>query len=107
MFSVLCIMVAEDKSILYKPADENSSTLTIFNKNGDDQTCSFSLGYWNMTFIIAAGLFLILAANSVECWKCALQPFKMQSQLQLYYAYQREIQRTLKMKNSSQLPQHI
>lgn len=106
MFSALHIMAAEYKSILYKPADENSSTFTICNKNGDDQTL-FSLGYWNVVFIIAAGLFLILAANSVKCWKCALQPFEMQSQLQLYYAYQKEIQRTFKMKNSCQLPEHI
>lgn len=88
-------------------ADRNSSTFTIYNKNGDDQTCSFSPRYWNVAFIIAAGPFLILAPTSVKCWKCALQPFKIQSQLQLYYAYQKEIQRTFKMKNACQLPEHI
>lgn len=67
MFSAQHIMVAEYKSILYKPADGNSSTFTICNENGDDQTCSFSLGYSNVSFIIAAGFFLILAANSVKC----------------------------------------
>lgn len=41
MFSALHIMVAEYKSILYKPVDGNNSTFTICNENGDDQTFIF------------------------------------------------------------------
>lgn len=59
MYYIFSILLLQNiKAILYMPADVNSSTFTIYNKNGDDQTCSFSPGYRNVPFIIAAGRFL-------------------------------------------------
>lgn len=58
MFSALHIMAAEYKSILYKPADENSSTFTICNKNGDDQTCYFPWDTEMWFSLLLLGFFL-------------------------------------------------
>lgn len=64
MLSVL-LLLQNIKAILYIPANGNSSTFTIYNKNVDDQTSPFSPGYWNTAFISAAVPLRILAANSV------------------------------------------